>query len=164
MKEYLIIVASIFLTACTFVRYTYRPENYRSEKIFIKGHLVEEFDNENSPLNNIWISDFKNPPVDIKILSPTVKLVSNGKEYIVHTEPDSEHIYVYKQGVIIRGDFIAYIGKIQLSNGEIIDIPPIKFKKNVYVEKYNPVMDSLDHGDRIKIFSGTVEDYKKGKK
>ena len=75
------------------------------------------------------------------------------------------YIYIYKQGVIITDDFKAYIGKVQLDDGTIIDIPPLSFKKNVYVESYNPVTDTINAGARTKrLFSGTVEDYKKQKK
>ena len=75
------------------------------------------------------------------------------------------NIYIYQQGVIITDDFKAYIGKVQLDDGTIIDIPPLSFKKNVYVESYNPVTDTINAGAQTKeIFSGTVEDYKKQKK
>ena len=75
------------------------------------------------------------------------------------------NIYIYKQGVIITDDFKAYIGKVQLDDGTIIDIPPLSFKKNVYVESYNPVTDTINAGGSGKeIFSGTVENYKKQKK
>ncbi|MBS9775568.1 MAG: hypothetical protein KGV57_00585 [Fusobacterium sp.] len=166
MKKYLIIIVLMFLTGCTIRNYAYYPKDYRNEKIFIKGHLLEEFDDENSPLDNIWIfergsnSDSKK----VKILSSMVKLTSEGKEYIVHTNPNSNFIHVYKQGIIITGDFTAYIGNVQLSNGETINIPPMKFKRNVLVESYNGVMDALDKGDRRTIFSGTVEEYKKRNK
>ena len=52
-----------------------------------------------------------------------------------------------------------------MKDGKIIDIPPLKFKKHIYVEKYNAVSDALNKGAQTKeIFSGTVEDYKKQKK
>ena len=74
-------------------------------------------------------------------------------------------IYIYKQGVIITGDFTAYIGKVQLDNGKIIDIPPLKFKKHVLIEKYSGLDDAFSKGvPRKEIFNGTVEDYKKQKK
>ena len=42
---------------------------------------------------------------------------------------------------------------------------PFSFKKNVYVESYNPVTDTINAGARTKrLFNGTVEDYKKQKK
>ncbi|WP_448823775.1 hypothetical protein [Capnocytophaga sp.] len=54
---------------------------------------------------------------------------------------------------------------LKLDNGKIIEIPPLKFKKHIYVEKYNAVSDALNKGAQTKeIFSGTVEDYKKQKK
>ena len=74
-------------------------------------------------------------------------------------------IYIYKQGVVITDDFKAYIGKIQLDDGTIIDIPPLSFKKNVYVESYNPVTDTINAGARTKrLFYGTIEEYKEYKK
>ena len=172
MKSFLVLIILIFLTACTNIEYTYSPENYKNSDISISASLVK-FDNESSPLSYIWIYDLRNhyrnrekePYYNVKILSSTIKINSNGKEYAINTKPDSDHIYVYDQGIIITGDFTAYIGKVQLDNGKIMDIPPLKFKKHIYVEKYNAVSDALNKGGRGKeIFSGTVEDYKKQKK
>ena len=167
MKSFLVLIILIFLTACTNTRYSYYPENYKNSDISISASLVE-FDKEDSPLDYIWILDLRDhydERHDVKILSSKIKITNNGKEYIIRTEPNSEHIYIYKQGVVVTGDFIAYIGKIQLDNGKIIDIPPLKFKKHIYVEKYNAVSDALNKGAQTKeIFSGTVEDYKKQKK
>jgi len=167
MKSFLALIILIFLTACTNTRYYYYPENYKNSDISISASLVE-FSKEDSPLNDIWILDLRdnyNEKHKAKILSSTIKINSNGKEYAINTKPDSDHIYVYDQGIIITGDFTAYIGKVQLDNGKIIDIPPLKFKKHIYVEKYNAVSDALNKGAQTKeIFSGTVEDYKKQKK
>ena len=167
MKSFLVLIILIFLTACTNTRYYYYPENYKNSDISISASLVE-FSKEDSPLNDIWILDLRdnyNEKHKAKILSSTIKINSNGKEYAINTKPDSDHIYVYDQGIIITEDFTAYIGKVQLDNGKIIDIPPLKFKKHIYVEKYNAVSDALNKGAQTKeIFSGTVEDYKKQKK
>ena len=163
MKSFLALIILIFLTACTNTRYYYYPENYKNNNISVSGNLVE-FNNQNSPLNNIWILDLRdnyNEKHKAKILSSTIKINSNGKEYAINTKPDSDHIYVYDQGIIITGDFTAYIGKVQLDNGKIIDIPPLKFKKHVLIEKYNGLDDAFSKGvPRKEIFSGTVEDYK----
>ena len=167
MKSFLVLIILIFLTACTNTRYYYYPENYKNSDISISASLVE-FSKEDSPLNDIWILDLRdnyNEKHKAKILSSTIKINSNGKEYAINTKPDSDHIYVYDQGIIITGDFTAYIGKVQLDNGKIIDIPPLKFKKHIYVEKYNELDDAFSKGvPRKEIFSGTVEDYKKQKK
>ena len=163
MKSFLVLIILIFLTACTNTRYYYYPENYKNSDISISASLVE-FSKEDSPLNDIWILDLRdnyNEKHKAKILSSTIKINSNGKEYAINTKPDSDHIYVYDQGIIITGDFTAYIGKVQLDNGKIIDIPPLKFKKHIYVEKYNGLDDAFSKGvPRKEIFSGTVEDYK----
>jgi hypothetical protein len=167
MKSFLVLIILMFLTACINTRHYYYSENYKNNNISVSGNLVE-FNDQNSPLNDIWILDLRdnyNEKHKAKILSSTIKIVSDGKEYIIKTEPNSEHIYIYKQGIIITGDFTAYIGKVELDNGKIIDVPPLKFKKHIYVEKYNAVSDALNKGAQTKeIFSGTVEDYKKQKK
>ena len=166
MKSCLVLIILIFLTACTNTRYYYYPENYKNSDISISASLVE-FSKEDSPLNDIWILDLRdnyNEKHKAKILSSTIKINSNGKEYAINTKPDSDHIYVYDQGIIITGDFTAYIGKVQLDNGKIIDIPPLKFKKHVLIEKYNGLDDAFSKGvPRKEIFTGTVEDYKKQK-
>ena len=163
MKSFLALIILIFLTACINTRYYYYPENYKDNNISVSGNLVE-FNNQNSPLNDIWILDLRdnyNEKHKAKILSSTIKINSNGKEYTINTKPDSDHIYVYDQGIIITGDFTAYIGKVQLDNGKIIDIPPLKFKKHVLIEKYNGLDDAFSKGiPRKEIFSGTVENYK----
>lgn len=167
MKSFLVLIILIFLTACTNTRYSYYPENYKNRDISISASLVE-FDKEDSPLDYIWILDLRDrydERHDVKILSSKIKITNNGKEYIIRTEPNSEHIYIYKQGVVVTEDFIAYIGKVQLDNGKIIDIPPLKFKKHVLIEKYSGLDDTFSKGvPRKEIFSGTVEDYKKQKK
>ena len=164
-KIFISLVSLLVFTSCVLHVYSFTSINYNNDKISIKANLVDE-QKENSPLNYIYIYDKKSNATEhhkIKILSPTIKIVSNGKEYVI--TPNSETIKVYKQGVVITDDFKAYIGKVQLDDGTIIDIPPLSFKKNVYVESYNPVTDTINAGARTKrLFSGTVEDYKKQKK
>ena len=164
-KIFISLVSLLVFTSCVLHVYSFTSTNYNNDKISIKANLVDE-QKENSPLNYIYIYDKKSNATEhhkIKILSPTIKIVSDGKEYVI--TPNSETIKVYKQGVVITDDFKAYIGKVQLDDGTIIDIPPLLFKKNVYVESYNPVTDTINAGARTKrLFSGTVEDYKKQKK
>ena len=164
-KIFISLVSLLVFTSCVLHVYSFTSTNYNNDKISIKANLVDE-QKENSPLNYIYIYDKRSNATEhhkIKILSPTIKIVSNGKEYVI--TPNSETIKVYKQGVVITDDFKAYIGKIQLDDGTIIDIPPLLFKKNVYVESYNPVTDTINAGARTKrLFNGTVEDYKKQKK
>ena len=166
MKKILISLMSLLVfTSCILHEYRFTSINYSNNKISIKANLVEE-QKENSPLDYIYIYDKRSNATEhhkIKILSSKIKLVSNGKEYIII--PNSETIKVYKQGVVITDDFKAYIGKVQLDNGTIIDIPPLSFKKTVYVEKYSVISDTINAGGRgKKLFSGTVEEYKKQKK
>ena len=164
-KIFISLVSLLVFTSCVLHVYSFTSTNYNNDKISIKANLVDE-QKENSPLNYIYIYDKRSNATEhhkIKILSPTIKIVSNGKEYVI--THNSETIKVSKQGVVITDDFKAYIGKVQLDDGTIIDIPPLSFKKNVYVESYNPVTDTINAGARTKrLFSGTVEDYKKQKK
>ena len=164
-KIFISLVSLLVFTSCVLHVYSFTSTNYNNDKISIKANLVDE-QKENSPLNYIYIYDKRSNATEhhkIKILSPTIKIVSDGKEYVI--TPNSETIKVYKQGVVITDDFKAYIGKVQLDDGTIIDIPPLSFKKTVYVERYSVISDTINTGGRGKeIFSGTVEDYKKQKK
>ena len=166
-KIFISLVSLLVFTSCVLHIYNFSSINYRNDKISIDINLLNS-QKENSPLDYIWISDKRSHVGNnhrIKILSPTIKIISNSKEYILNTNPNSEVISVYKQGVIITDDFKAYIGKVQLDDGTIIDIPPLSFKKTVYVERYSVISDTINAGGRGKeIFSGTVEDYKKQKK
>ena len=168
MKKILISLMSLLVfTSCILHIYNFSSINYRNDKISIDTNLLNS-QKENSPLDYIWISDKRSHVGNnhrIKILSPTIKIISNSKEYIVNTNPNSEVISVYKQGVVITDDFKAYIGKVQLDDGTIIDIPPLSFRKTVYVEKYSVISDTINAGGRGReIFSGAVEDYKNQKK
>ena len=164
-KIFISLVSLLVFTSCVLHVYRFTSINYNNDKISIKANLVDE-QKENSPLNYIYIYDKKSNATEhhkIKILSPTIKIVSNGKEYVI--TPNSETIHIYKQGVIITDDFKAYIGKVQLDDGTIIDIPPLSFKKTVYVERYSVISDTINAGGSGKeVFSGTVENYKKQKK
>ena len=169
MKKILIsLISLVILTACVSTRYSYYPvSSYGINKISISAGLINEED-ENSQVEYIGISDVRSnvdEPHKVKILSSSIKIIDKDKEYILKTNPNSGYIYTYKQGVVITDDFKAYIGKVQLDDGTIIDIPPLSFKKTVYVEKYSVISDTINAGGRgKKIFSGTVEDYKKQRK
>ena len=166
-KIFISLVSLLVFTSCVLHVYSFTSTNYNNDKISIKANLVDE-QKENSPLNYIYIYDKKSNATnhhEIKILSSTIKIVCKDKEYIIATTPISENIHIYKQGVVITNDFKAYIGKVQLDDGTIIDIPPLSFKKTVYVERYSVISDTINAGGSGKeIFSGTVENYKKQKK
>ena len=167
-KIFISLVSLLVFTSCVLHVYSFTSTNYNNDKISIKANLVDE-QKENSPLNYIYIYDKKSNATnhhEIKILSSTIKIVCKDKEYIIKNSSDDDgNIYVYKQGVVITDDFKAYIGKVQLDDGTIIDIPPLSFKKTVYVERYSVISDTINAGESGKeIFSGTVENYKKQKK
>ena len=168
-KIFISLIFLIILTACVSTRYSYYPvSSYGIKKVSISAGLVNAED-EKSPVEYIGVSDVRsnvNTPHKVKIVLSTIKIIdSNNKEYIVKTNSNSGYIHIYKQGVVITDDFKASIGKVQLDDGTIIDIPPLSFKKTVYVERYSVISDTINAGGRGKeIFSGTVEDYKKQKK
>ena len=167
-KIFISLVSLLVFTSCVLHSYNF-VSNYNNNRISITTILVDE-QKENSPLNYIWIYDKRSKTDNhhsVKILSLTIRIVdSKNKEYLIKNNPDDDgNIFLYKQGVVITDDFKVYIGKVQLDDGTIIDIPPLSFKKNVYVESYNPVTDTINAGARTKrLFNGTVEDYKKQKK
>ena len=168
-KIFISLVSLLLFTSCLLHVYSFTSVNYNNDRISITTNLVDA-QKENSPLNYIWIYDKRSETDNhhgVKILSLTIKIVdSKNKEYLIKNNPDDDgNIFLYKQGVTITDDFKAYIGKVQLDDGTIIDIPLVSFKKNVYVERYSVISDTINAGGRGKeIFNGTVEDYKKQKK
>ena len=167
-KIFISLVSLLVFTSCVLHVYRFTSVNYTNSRISISAGLVNSED-EKSPVEYIGVSDVRsnvNTSHKVKILSSTIKIIdSNNKEYIAKTNSNSGYIHIYKQGVVITDDFKAYIGKVQLDDGTIIDIPPLSFKKTVYVERYSVISDTINAGGRgKKIFSGTVEDYKKQKK
>ena len=167
-KIFISLVSLLVFTSCVLHVYRFTSVNYNNSRISISAGLVNSED-EKSPVEYIGVSDVRsnvNTPHKVKILSSTIKIIdSNNKEYIAKTNSNSGYIHIYKQGVVITDDFKAYIGKVQLDDGTIIDIPPLSFKKTVYVERYSVISDTINAGGSGKeIFSGTVEDYKKQKK
>ena len=167
-KIFISLVSLLVFTSCVLHVYRFTSVNYNNSRISISAGLVNSED-EKSPVEYIGVSDVRsnvNTPHKVTILSSTIKIIdSNNKEYIAKTNSNSGYIHIYKQGVVITDDFKAYIGKVQLDDGTIIDIPPLSFKKTVYVERYSVISDTINAGGRGKeIFSGTVEDYKKQKK
>ena len=167
-KIFISLVSLLVFTSCVLHVYRFTSVNYNNSRISISAGLVNSED-EKSPVEYIGVSDVRsnvNTPHKVKIILSTIKIIdSNNKEYIVKTNSNSGYIHIYKQGVVITDDFKAYIGKVQLDDGTIIDIPPLSFKKTVYVERYSVISDTINAGGRGKeIFSGTVEDYKKQKK
>ena len=167
-KIFISLVSLLVFTSCVLRVYRFTSVNYTNSRISISAGLVNSED-EKSPVEYIGVSDVRsnvNTPHKVKILSSTIKIVDNkNKEYILKNNPDDDgNIFLYKQGVVITDDFKAYIGKVQLDDGTIIDIPPLSFKKNIYVESYNPVTDTINAGRREKIlFNGTIEEYKEYK-
>ena len=167
-KIFISLVSLLVFTSCVLHVYRFTSVNYNNSRISISAGLVNSED-EKSPVEYIGVSDVRsnvNTPHKVKILSSTIKIIdSNNKEYIAKTNSNSGYIHIYKQGVVITNDFKAYIGKVQLDDGTIIDIPLVSFKKNVYVERYSVISDTINAGGRGKeIFNGTVEDYKRQKK
>ena len=167
-KIFISLVSLLVFTSCVLHVYRFTSVNYNNSRISISAGLVNSED-EKSPVEYIGVSDVRsnvNTSHKVKILSSTIKIIdSNNKEYIAKTNSNSGYIHIYKQGVVITNDFKAYIGKVQLDDGTIIDIPPLSFKKTVYVERYSVISDTINAGGSGKeIFSGTVEDYKKQKK
>ena len=167
-KIFISLVSLLVFTSCVLHVYRFTSVNYNNSRISISAGLVNSED-EKSPVEYIGVSDVRsnvNTSHKVKILSSTIKIIdSNNKEYIAKTNSNSGYIHIYKQGVVITDDFKAYIGKVQLDDGTIIDIPPLSFKKTVYVGRYSVISDTINAGGSGKeIFSGTVEDYKKQKK
>ena len=126
---------------------------------------VENTSDENSYLKEIKLLEkITNPVKGIKLLETEIVIETN-KKYILKNIDKSNYIKVYNQGVKINSDtFTIYIGKIQLEDGKIINIPPLKFKRYVYVYKINKFLDTLNQDTREDLFRGTIDEYREWKK
>ena len=122
---------------------------------------VENTSDENSYLKEInLLEKITNPVKGIKLLETEIVIETN-KKYILKNIDKSNYIKVYNQGVKINSDtFTIYIGEIQLENGKRINIPPLKFKRYVYVYKINKFLDTLNQDTREDLFSGTIDEYR----
>ena len=126
---------------------------------------IENTSDENSYLKEIKLLEkITNPVKGIKLLETEIVIETN-KKYILKNIDKSNYIKVYNQGVKINSDtFTIYIGKIQLENEKIINIPPLKFKRYVYAYKINKFLDTLNQDTREDLFSGTIDEYREWKK
>ena len=170
-KKILIIIFSILIfTACSMVdkQYEYYPIT-ENNKVYVTGYLNDLYD-EHSPLSVLKIEDKRNGTYvnhKIKLLDSTIKVVKNGKEYIIPYSKmeDYDEFYIYirvlKNGVSITDDeFIVHIGKLQLDTGEIVNLPPLHLKKYVYITK-GSILNTVNPNGKFKQYFKTVEEYKK---
>ena len=133
--------------------------------------LIEFYgDIENTSDVNSYLKEIKllekitNPIKGIKLLEPEIVIETNQK-YRLKNIDKNNHIEVYRQGVKINNDtFTIYIGKIQLENGKIINIPPLKFKRYVQVYNVNKILDTLNNDTKKILFNGSIEEYREWKK
>ena len=68
-----------------------------------------------------------------------IKIIKDGREYVIpYSDIENKNdIYIYiKSCKYSKWRFFYYIlGRVQLDNGEIVNIPPLHFKKYIYIKK-----------------------------
>ena len=176
MKKIIFLFVLIFsLTSCASIKilsgYSIILPKNKEENLDKLDKLIEFYgDIENTSDENSYLKEIKllekitNPIKGIKLLETEI-IIETNKKYILKNIDKSNYIKVYNQGVKINSDtFTIYIGKIQLENGKIINIPPLKFKRYVYVYKINKFLDTLNQDTREDLFSGTIDEYREWKK
>ncbi|WP_338946246.1 hypothetical protein KST17_00120 [Fusobacterium canifelinum] len=126
---------------------------------------IENISDENSYLKKIILLEkITSPQKGVKLLEPEIIIETNQK-YRLKNINKSNYIEVYNQGVKINSDtFTIYIGKIQLENGKIINIPPLKFKRYVQVYSINKILDTLNQDTKELLFNGTINEYREWQK
>ena len=167
-KKIIVIIFSVLIfNACSMLdkQYSFSAIEY------IKGISIvgspKNIYTENSSLSSIWISDSRNwdgKKRKLKLLDNEIKIIKDGREYVIpysDIENKKNDINIYIKIVnIINEDFLLYIGRVQLDNGEIVNIPPLHFKKYIYIKK-SGILAGFDPVGRFKSYSGTLEEYKK---
>ena len=96
----------------------------------------------------------------------TIKIISNNKEYLINVDSKYNTIYpVSDKGIIIDSDsFTLEIGNIKFEDGTTLYIPPLVFKRNIYVYKLNRILDTLNQDTREDLFNGSIEEYREWQK
>ena len=166
-KKIIVIIFSVLIfNACSMLdkQYSFSAIEY------IKGISIvgspKNIYTENSSLSSIWISDSRNwdgKKRKLKLLDNKIKIIKDGKEYVIpYSDIENKNdIYIYIKVVnIVNEDFLLYIGRVQLDNGEIVNIPPLHFKKYIYIKK-SGILAGFDPVGRFESYSGTLEEYKK---
>lgn len=174
MKKMLIVISIFLLNACmnitTNKQYSYRTTDKKNNIITIVGQLTDE-NNEYSPLSYFEISDRRNETYvkhKIKLVSDKIEIIENRRKYVIpysKSKSDNDtylYIEVSKNDInIVENDFIVYIGKVELDTGEIVDIPPLHFKKHIYIQRFKNPLVLADPNGKFEQYYNTVEEYKK---
>ena len=174
MKKLIFLFIMILtLTGCKTVEistsYGYKVTNQKEKVIFdrvqIDGNIINNLKGEKEPLESISIIS-KDKNNAIKETPKKIKIISNNKEYLVSVDFKYNTIYpVYNKGIIIDSDsFILEIGNIKFKDGTILYIPPLLFKRHIYVYKINKFLDTLNQNvSKEELFFGTIEEYREWK-
>ena len=174
MKKLIFLFIMILtLTGCKTVEistsYGYKVTNQKEKVIFdrvqIDGNIINNLKGEKEPLESISIIS-KDKNNGIKETPKKIKIISNNKEYLVSVDFKYNTIYpVYNKGIIIDSDsFILEIGNIKFKDGTILYIPPLLFKRHMYVYKINKFLDTLNQNvSKEELFFGTIEEYREWK-
>ena len=174
MKKLIFLFIMILtLTGCKTVEistsYGYKVTNQKEKVIFdrvqIDGNIINNLKGEKEPLESISIIS-KDKNNGIKETPKKIKIISNNKEYLVSVDYKYNTIYpVYNKGIIIDSDsFILEIGNIKFKDGTILYIPPLLFKRHIYVYKINKFLDTLNQNvSKEELFFGTIEEYREWK-
>ena len=173
MKKLIFLFVVIFiLTSCTSIKVwnNYYPviigqnEKEINETIELHGNVQN-----NSDLNSYldYISLFERKETTnkgIKFLELEI-IIEGEQKYKIKNQEKSSNLEILSQGIKINSDtFIIYIGKVRLKDGRIINFPPIKFKRHIFVYKINKFLDTLNQDTREDLFSGTIDEYREWKK
>ena len=174
MKKLIFLFIMILtLTGCKTVEistsYGYKVTNQKEKVIFdrvqIDGNIINNLKGEKEPLESISIIS-KDKNNGIKETPKKIKIISNNKEYLISVDFKYNTIYpVYNKGIIIDSDsFILEIGNIKFKDGTILYIPPLLFKRHIYVYKINKFLDTLNQNvSKEELFFGTIEEYREWK-
>jgi hypothetical protein len=174
MKKIIFLFVVIFiLTNCTSIKVwnNYYPitigqnEKEINEIIELHGNVQN-----NSDLNSYldYISLFERKETTnkgIKFLEPEI-IIEGEQKYKIKNQEKSSNLEILSQGIKINSDtFTIYIGKVQLRDGKIINLPPIKFKRFIEVYKINKFLDSFDQNNAQEtLFRGKIDEYREWKK
>ncbi|UUV18236.1 hypothetical protein NRK67_13185 [Fusobacteria bacterium ZRK30] len=121
----------------------------------------------------------------VEVLSDKIKVIYKDKEYYLPISKDNIVIKSHSGGVeynwniplksqVVRLDETVpnvtddgmeiYFGKVKVDGTRIVDVPPVKFKKYIFITKVNLFLDGLNIDTEKTIYLGPLEEYKKDRR
>ncbi len=95
----------------------------------------------------------------LELLEEDIKLIYEDEEYIILKHPIKKDNLIEIDKLELRGPFDLYIGKVKVNDKEIVEVPPLRFKRYIHVKKFLAVSDFFENPKFETVYYGPLEDF-----